>query len=1058
MFLTRISVSHPVFATMIMVAIMVFGIYSYQRLPIEQLPDIDFPVVAVVVSYPGASPEAVEADVVEPIEDAVNTIAGLDSVQSTAQSGQAMVLMIFDLEQNSQEKLQEVRDKIDPVRADLPDGANDPLILRFDPSALPLLSLAVSSDTLSARDLTTLTEDVISTRLSNISGVGSATVVGGVPRQLNIEIDPDRLAAYNISPDAVVNALRAANRDLAAGSITQGSIVQSLQVLGRLQDEEDFYDITVGNQGGQPVTVRDVATIVDGTGEADSLAILNGESALAIDVLKTQGANTVGVAEQIRHVIADLLANELPDGVNIEVVVDNAKPVEDSFHAVQNMLIEGAILAVVIVFLFLNSWRSTVITGLTLPISIIGTMIALNALGFTLNMMTLLALSLAVGILIDDAIVVRENIMRHLHMGKGHRQAAFDGTNEIGLAVLASTLSIVSVFLPVAFMDGIMGRFFLQFGVTVSVAVMISMFVAFTLDPMMSSVWHDPAANPNAKRGPIGKAVQQFDRLFVWFTGGYRHVVRWSLKFRKTVLFIAVLSLVGSVMLFPRVGVEFIPVTDTGIFSVNIETPAGTSKEATAAKLRQAESILRTYPEVERTYSTVAGGLAASGSNSGSMTVTMVDKSQRTITPEEFMPGIRRALDVIPGAEFQVTSSSGMGGGGSGAPVAITIFGDSFTVLERLADQLVADLGQIEGLINITSSLDEAQPVIGIQVNRDLADNLGVSMNQIAATLGPLISGEEVADWTAQNGQIYSVVVRLPESLRDDIDAIGSLPIAQSGATGSSGMITLSQVAEVVQSTSPATINRTDLQRGVTIEAFLEGVELGTVTPQLQALVGAMELPTGYSTSFGGDVEQIAETSAAIGSALLLAIVFIYLVLASQFGSFLQPVAIMGSLPLALIGVMVGLLVGGSTLNMFSAIGFIMLMGLVVKNAILLVDNANQHVKQGANLYEALVEAGATRFRPIIMTTLAMISGMIPLAINLHGGSGENAPMAHAVIGGLLSSTVLTLLVVPVLLTYIDSFSRFTRRFMPKAPDDHEHAGAQALPSEPGQRTLKAAE
>jgi HAE1 family hydrophobic/amphiphilic exporter-1 len=1038
MFLTRISVNHPVFATMIMVAIMVFGIYSYQRLPIEQMPDVDFPVVAVVVSYPGASPEAVEADVVQPIEEAVNTIAGLDTIQSTAQAGQALVLMIFDLEANSQEKAQDVRDKLDPIKAILPEGANDPQVLRFDPSALPILSLAVSSDTLSDRDLTALTEDIIVKRISNITGVGSASVVGGVPRQLNIQIDPDRLSAFNISPSAVIQALQAANRDMAAGSITQDSIVQSIQVLGRLEDAQDFYDITVGNQAGQPVTLRDVATIEDGTGEATSLAILNGERALAVDILKTQGANTVGVAEDIRKTIDNLLANELPEGaVKIEVVVDNAKPVEDSFHAVQNMLIEGAALAVVIVFLFLNSWRSTVITGLTLPISIIGTMVALSVLGFTLNMMTLLALSLAVGILIDDAIVVRENITRHLHMGKSHRQAAFDGTNEIGLAVMATTLSIVAVFLPVAFMDGIMGRFFLQFGVTVSVAVLISLFVAFTLDPMMSSVWYDPSSDPNAKRGPIGRAVEQFDRLFNWVTGGYRHLI----KFRKTVLAIAAASFIGSFFLFPMVGVEFIPATDNGNFTVSVETPAGSSKEYTAAKLRQAETIIRAMPVVETTYSSVAGGIQSGGANTGSMTLTLIDKGQRDVTPLELMPQVRTALEAVPGAKFQVSAASGLGT--SAAPVSVTLYGDSFVVLKRLADQLVRDLDQIDGLIDITSSLDEAQPVVGISINRDLADNLGVSMNQIAATLEPLISGQDVADWTAPNGQVYSVVVRLPESLRADIDAIGNLPIAQSGATGSNSMITLSQVAEVVESTGPATINRQDLQRGVTVEAYLEGVELGSVTTQIEQAVERIDFPTGYRSGFGGEVEQIADTASAAGSALLLAVIFIYLVLASQFGSFLQPIAIMGSLPLALIGVMVGLLVGGSTLNMFSAIGFIMLMGLVVKNAILLVDNANQHVREGWNLYDALVEAGATRFRPIIMTTLAMIFGMLPLALSLHEGSGQNAPMAHAVIGGLISSTALTLLVVPVLLTYIDSFSRFTRRFLPKAPDDG-HKGVAA--------------
>jgi HAE1 family hydrophobic/amphiphilic exporter-1 len=1037
MFLTRISVNNPVFATMIMVAIMVFGIFSYSRLPVEQLPDIDLPVVAIVVAYPGASPEAVEQDIIEPIEDAVNTIAGLDTVQSIAQPGRAMVIMMFDLEANSQQKAQDVRDKIDPIKANFPAAAMDPQVLRFDPSALPVLSLAVSSDTLSARDLTALTEEIIVKRLSNINGVGSATVVGGTPRQLNIQIDPDLLNAYNISPAAVINALKASNKDLAAGAITENSIVRSIQVLGRIEDQQDYYDITVGNQGGQPVTLRDVATIEDGTGETESLAILNGEPALAINILKTQGANTVGVAKEIRQTIDRLLRTELPAGqVNIEIVVDNAKPVEDSFHAVQNMLIEGAVLAVVIVFLFLNSWRSTIITGLTLPISIIGTMVALSFLGFSLNTMTLLALSLAVGILIDDAIVVRENITRHLHMGKSHRQAAFDGTNEIGLAVLATTLSIVAVFLPVAFMDGIMGKFFLQFGVTVSVAVLISLFVAFTLDPMMSSVWYDPASNPNAKRGPIGRLIQQFDRFFEWVTEGYRHLIRWGLKFRKTVLLIALLSMVGALALFPRVGVEFVPATDNGIFTVKVETPSGSSKEYTESKLRQAELIVRQYPEVERTYSTIAGGMSADGANVGTMTVTLVGQAERDISVADFMPKVRRDLQAIPGSKFQVAVASMMGP--STAPVSVTLYGDSFEVLENLADGLMADLRNINGLIDISSSLDEAQPVVGIQINRELADSLGVSLGQIAATLSPLISGEDVSDWVAPNGQVYKVVVRLPESLRNDIEAIGNLPIAQTG-TGTQDMITLGQIAEVVESNGPATINRQDLQRGVTITANLEGVELGTVIPQLQEAIARIDFPVGYRSGFGGEAEQIADTMGSVGSALLLAVIFIYLVLASQFGSFLQPLAIMGSLPLALIGVMVGLLVGGSTLNMFSAIGFIMLMGLVVKNAILLVDNANQHVRGGMNLYEALVEAGVTRFRPIIMTTLAMIFGMLPLALSLHEGSGQNAPMAHAVIGGLISSTALTLLVVPVLLTYIDSFSRFIGRFTPKAPHDDEH-------------------
>ncbi|GLQ11436.1 nodulation protein NolG [Devosia yakushimensis] len=1034
MFLTRISVNHPVFATMIMVAIMVFGIYSYQRLPIEQMPDVDLPMVTVIVNYPGASPETVEADVIEPIEDAVNTISGLDSVQSTAQTGRATISLSFNLGENSQDKAQEVRDKLDPVKAGLPDAADDPQVMRFDPSAAPMMSLAVSSDTLSDRDLTTLAEDVIAKRLSNISGVGSASVVGGVPRQLNIEIDPDRLAAFNISANTVIAALQNANKDLAAGSVTQGSLVQPLQVLGRIEDKDDFGDIIVGNLGGQPVYLSDVATIEDGSGDADSLAILNGQRALAVDVVKTQGANTVGVAEEVQQTIQSLMENELAKAeVKIEVVVDNAKSVKESFYAVQNMLIEGAVLAVVIVFLFLNSWRSTVITGLTLPISLIGTMVALHLFGFTLNLMTMLGLSLAIGILIDDAIVVRENITRHLHMGKSHRQAALDGTDEIGLAVMATTFSIIAVFMPVAFMDGILGRLFLQFGVTVSVAVLISLFVAFTLDPMMSSVWYDPASHPDAKRGPIGKAVQKFDQAFGLVTAGYRHLLRASLKYRKTVLLIALASFVAAIALVSRVGYEFAPSADNGDFTITVTTPPGSSKESTASKIRQVEAVVHQYPEVASTYSTVGGGNSGSA-NSGTLTVTLVAQSERDTTPQQLVPVVRLALQAVPGATFEVATASGLGP--ASAPISVTLYGEQLSVLEDLSRQLVGKLNTIKGITDVTSSVDEAQPVLGVRVDSDLANTVGVSASQVAATLSPLIGGEDVADWTAPDGNAYSVMVRLPETLRNDVDAVGNLPIAQSSSSGATAMVTLNQVAEVVEMFGPETITRKDLQRGVTIEAYLDGIEVGTATPLVQSAVDSLDFPSGYRSSLGGDVEMLGDAAGSVISALLLAIIFIYLVLASQFGSFLQPLAIMGSLPLALLGVVVGLLVGGSTLNIYSAIGFIMLLGLVVKNAILLVDNANHHVRQGWNLYEALVEAGVTRFRPIIMTTLAMIFGMLPLALNVHGGSGQNAPMAHAVIGGLVSSTALTLVVVPVLLTYTDAFSAWLRRLFPKAPDD----------------------
>jgi HAE1 family hydrophobic/amphiphilic exporter-1 len=1038
MFLTRISVNHPVFATMMMVAITVLGLFSFQRLPIEQFPDIDFPVVAVVVSYPGASPEAVENDIVKPIEEAVNTLAGIDNIQATAQTGQALVIMFFDMEVQSADAAQDVRDRLAGVSAGFPDGADDPTVLRFDPAELPVLSFAVSSDSLAPRDLTALTEEVIVPRISAIQGVGRASVVGGVPRQVNILLDPDRMNAFGVGVGEVMAVLSADNRNLPAGSIEDGRTVQTIQVEARLDTQEDFLDIIIARRGGQPVYLGDIATVEDGQAEVSSLALLDGERALAVDVVKTQGSNTVAVAREVRAAIEELLAEDLPEGVTLDIVRDNAEPVEESYRNVQNMLVEGALLTTLIVFLFLNSWRSTVITGLTLPISVIGTMTVIWALGFTLNIMTLLALSLAVGLLIDDAIVVRENIMRHLHMGKTHRQAALDGTNEIGLAVLATTFSIVAVFLPVAFMEGIIGRFFLQFGVTVSVAVLISLFVAFTLDPMLSSVWYDPSARPGAKRGIIGRAVAQFDRAFVALGRGYSRVLRWSLRHRITTLFVAFCAFIGSFFLVPLVGAEFAPAVDNSEFEVRLTTPVGSTLDYTATKIRQADRILRDLPEVAGTYATINAGTDSSGSNEAVIAVRMVPPSERIRSPQDMTAPVREALEAIPGMTVTVGASSGIGG--SGAPVQINLSGDSFVVLQELSDELVRRLQAIDGLADVSSSLDDAQPVIGIRLNREAASDLGVSVSQVGDTIEPMLGGRTVGDWTSPDGRNYSVNVRLPREVRNDPATLRALPVAQSAGEG---MIRLDQVAEVVESYGPAEINRRNLARTVNVTANLSEATLSEVLPQITAAIDALYVPPGYRVSSGGEAEDLAESGASALSALLMAIIFIYLVLASQFGSFLQPVAIMVSLPLALIGVMLGLLVGGSTLNMFSIIGFIMLMGLVVKNAILLVDNANQRMREGTNIWDALVIAGETRFRPIIMTTLAMIFGMLPLALNLHEGSGQNAPMAHAVIGGLISSTILTLVVVPVALTYLDAFGRRVSRFFPPPPDHEVKAPAE---------------
>ncbi len=710
----------------------------------------------------------------------------------------------------------------------------------------------------------------------------------------------------------------------------------------------------------------------------------------------------------------------------------------------QTTLIEGAALAVAIVFLFLNSWRSTVITGLTLPIAIIGTLAVIDVLGFTLNTLSLLALTLSIGILVDDAIVVRENITRHLHMGKSHIRAALDGTNEIGLAVIATTATIVAVFLPVAFMDGIVGRFFYEFGVTVSAAVLISLFVAFTLDPMLSSVWYDPDAQPDAKRGPIGRLIARFDRGFEWLAGQYRHVIGWTLRHRFVTLLVTSGIFVGSLLMVPLVGAEFVPNTDEGRFQITISAPVGSSLDYTTAKVRQVEKALREFPEVETLYSTVNTG-GTVGKHRATVLVALVPLEMRSRTPVTLAEPIRKRLSAISGIEVAILQT-GLGGGES--PVQLSILGDDRAILEKIATGLMEDMKKIPGLVDVTSSTRDVTSVLSVRLKREAASDLGIARSDLATALSPLIGGEDVSKWTDAGGNSYDIVVRLPGERRSDTTLLGELMIA-TGRTASNGaplMVRLDQVAEITTVEAPAEIRRIENRREVLVSANITGRPLGEVTDELKTLTAARDLPDGYRIRFGGDAETMEETVGHMVTALAMAVIFIYIVLASQFGSFLQPLAIMASLPLSLIGVLIGLMVAGSTINMFSLIGFIMLMGLVTKNGILLVDFANRERKRGLTLNEALASAGIIRFRPIIMTTLAMIFGMIPLGMAVGGGGAQRAPMAHAVIGGLISSTLLTLIVVPTILSYIDSLTRRLARLLPKAPDE---AGETGLPDRP---------
>ncbi|UXS27393.1 efflux RND transporter permease subunit [Agrobacterium tumefaciens] len=1046
MFLTRISVTHPVFATMMMVALLVMGAFSLQRLGLDQYPNVDVPVVVVVTSYPGATPETVETEVTRPVEDALNAIGGLDEVTSTSYEGRSVVVAKFKLEVQSSAAAQEVRDKIAAIEANFPEDAKKPVISRFDPAAEPVLSVAISSTSLDVPALTTLADQKVVRQLTTVAGVGQATLVGARKRQIDVTIDETRMRALGIGINEVVNALRAGNSNSPAGSVVDPLSERTIQVQGRIEEPQALLDMVVARRGGAAVELRDVARLSEGAADAESRALYNGQTALAIDIVKVQDANTVQVATDVRKRLDALNAELAPQNVQLRIVTDSSIPIRESVSQVQTTLIEGAALAVAIVFLFLNSWRSTVITGLTLPIAIIGTLAVIDFLGFTLNTLSLLALTLSIGILVDDAIVVRENITRHLHMGKSHLRAALDGTNEIGLAVIATTATIVAVFLPVAFMDGIVGRFFYEFGVTVSAAVLISLFVAFTLDPMLSSVWYDPDAQPDAKRGPIGRLIARFDRGFEWMAGQYRRAIGWTLRHRLVTLLVTSGIFIGSLFMVPLVGTEFVPNADEGRFQVNITAPVGSSLDYTTTKVRQVEKALKEFPEVEMLYSTINTGGAA-GKHRAAILVGLAPLDMRSRTPLSLAEPVRKRLSAIPGIEVTILQN-GLGGGES--PVQLSILGDDRAVLEKIAAGLVEDMKRIPGLVDVTSSAKDVTSVLSVRLKPAAASDLGIARSDLATALSPLIGGEDVSKWTDTDGNTYDIVIRLPAERRSDLASLGELMIAtgRTAANGAPLMVRLDQVADIGIMPAPAEIRRIDNRREILVSANIAGRTLGDVTETLQGLTAGLDLPNGYRIRFGGDAETMQETVGHMVTALSMAVIFIYIVLASQFGSFLQPLAIMASLPLSLVGVLIGLMIAGSTINMFSLIGFIMLMGLVTKNGILLVDFANRERRRGLSLNEALENAGVIRFRPIIMTTLAMIFGMIPLGLAVGGGGAQRAPMAHAVVGGLISSTLLTLIVVPTILSYLDSIIRRFARLLPKAPDETGHSNHEAQSSQ----------
>jgi HAE1 family hydrophobic/amphiphilic exporter-1 len=1028
MWLTRISVNHPVFATMMMLALMVLGIASWQRMGVEEFPSVEFPYVVVYTSYPGASPEVVESDVTRKIEDTLNTIAGINQITSASSEGLSTIIIKFDLNVPTPVAAQDVRDKIALIRPQLRDDIEDSLIERYDPSAAPVVSVAFSSTTLPMRELSTYLDQRVVPRLQTVTGVGKVSILGTVERQIRVAVDPQRMQALGVSIDQVMGVLRTENMELPSGTLRRGNQELVVQIRGRIKQPQDFNRLIVARRNGAPIYLDQVATVSDAQAEAESAALVDGSPAIGMDIIKVSGANVVEVVDRTRTEL-DEIKKTLPSGIEMTVVADSARSIRASLADVVRTLIEGGILAILIVLLFLGSWRSTIITGLTLPISLFGTLAVMWMCGFTINTMTLMALSLCIGLLIDDAIVVRENIVRHAAMGKGHKQAALDGTEEIGLAVLATTLTIVAVFLPVAFMGGIIGRFFYQFGVTVSAAVLLSMFVSFTLDPMLSAVWpedHNPHAKLNRFERFLKWFSDQLDRLNEW----YANALRFCLKYRLMTMAVALASLVGAFMLAGLIGKEFVPTPDLGEMSVKFETPVDASLEYTQAKVSQVDQIIRAYPEVKATYATI-NSLGSRGRNKSQIRIQLKSKEERSRSLDQLNNDMRQRLQSVGGIIVTSVASAKESVSGGLKPILISIRGRELDQLQKISDEFMTKLAKINGVVDLESSLKAPKPALSVTLNRDAASDAGLSIGQIGQTLRPLLAGENVTTWQDAQGENYDVNVRLPEEGRQRQSDIQNLSLSTSRVDPSTGlpvMIPLSQVAEFKQTLGASQINRRDLFREVLIQANVQGRPAGDIGEDIAKVQAGMDLPAGYSFQVEGANKDMAESIAHAATALVLAVLFIYMLLGSQFNSFLYPVAIMSSLPLSLIGVFFALYTFGSTLNIFSIIGIIMLMGLVTKNAILLIDFIKNAVDNGDDRESAIIEAGRTRLRPILMTTTAMIVGMVPLALGLGEGAEQRSPMAHAIIGGVLTSTLLTLVVVPVIYTYLDDMKVFTLR------------------------------
>jgi len=1015
MFLSNFSVRRPVATIVILLMLMALGLLALKKLKVNQIPDVAMPLLVVDVAYPGASPDTVEREVLNRIDKALQSVTGIKEIRASANEGNANLLVFFDFKKNMVEASDEVRNAIGTIRYKLPTEIREPVILRIDPTAQPIMQLGLSSSTLSHAEISRLAEDRIAERMRSIPGVSQVTVNGALRRELSVLLHAQKMREVNVSVSEVVAALRGQNIAAPVGKVRGTLQDQSLRLLGRIESPKAFDDIVVKRNGLELVRLGQIATVQDGFADMNSLSLRNGNPNVGLAITRTREASTVSVANAIRQMVQDI-QKELPAGTQLVVTRDGGKDAQSSLNNVIEALVFGAVLTIFVVYVFLNSWRSTLITALSLPTSVIASFIAVWLAGFTLNFMSLLGLSLAIGVLIDDAIVVRENIVRHMERGADRVTAALQGTAEIGLAVAATTFSIVAVFIPVAFMPGVSGEWFRPFGLTVVASVLVSLIISFTLDPMLSAYWSDPPHSASRK-GRLTLALERFNQWFDRQADRYGQVIAWALRHRRWMAFFAVISLVLAIALQAKFGgSSFLPSTDGNTLAIDIRTPSGSNLEYARLKLKAAEAAAQSLPETLATNTNVNPG-------GGRIYVDIGKSTERKRTAQAIAAELRQKIRQLAGAEFTVLDDLN---NGAAKPVQIRFTGPEARQLLAIAEDFMHKLRQVPGAVDVGLSQQEPQSELQIELDRGMANALGISVAEVANTLRVAFAGVEVGDWVDPQGETRDVAVRLAPQDRMTAENIERLPLA---VTGTGTVVPLGQLAQVTTGKGPSSIEHVDGKRTLAVAANVQGRSPGEVTADALKLARSMTFPPGYGLELDGASRDQQEVFTEMGIALVSGIALMYLILVMQFGSFTAPLGVMLSLPLSLIGVVLALLMTGGTLNLMSFIGVIMLMGLVAKNAILLLDATRKQEALGVDREEALMAAGRLRLRPILMTTFALIAGMLPVAIGTGAGGDFYRPMAVAIIGGIITSTFLTLLVIP---SFYDSIELARERMIAK--------------------------